>query len=302
MPLLGLDMDDILNTPIFPLIHRIKQDAIQNIDTALSWDQLRAPDVNFSIIKPLVTKYARLENKGIICAFLVVRAHFLSSAEDDLAFSPLMNCRAAFCELMAMKLLREFASRRIELVIVCTTPWNILQGASEQTIKDIKIAVGERESEDPVSALEVAIMTESKHFLSSPLVQDVVNDIWSGNVQFLSPSTSRSLVADNYKRRHIATYYDPKTAPFLDHYRLRVPKYRAVIEMFNFSILLFLFVLCLANKDFSYAGPTEIVFGIFAFGFVLHEFAASQVCRASVIRQVAFLMYLSPGTRMDEYV
>lgn len=96
--------------------------------------------------------------------------------------------------------------------------------------------------------LQMAIMTDSKHFLASPLVQEVINEIWSGRVLF-STVSSHSLLADNYKARAIATYHDPKGAPFLDHYRLRVPKYRSLIELLNFSILLFLFVLCLSSES-----------------------------------------------------
>ncbi|KAG8906384.1 hypothetical protein FRB99_006979 [Tulasnella sp. 403] len=273
-PLLAPSTEDIASTKVFPLIHRIKRDTIKNIDTALSWDQLTAPDVNFTVVKPLVATYSRLHNKAVVHAFLVVRSHFISTAEDDLAFASLCLSRAAFCELMAIKMLREFSN--FDLVVVCTTPWNSLQGASDEVIRAIKAEVGEDEDlEEPLSALEVSIMTESKHFLSSPLVQEVINEIWSGRVMF-SATSSHSLLADNYKSRPIATYHNPKTSPFLDHYRLRVPKYRYVIELLNFSILLILFWLCLANKNFATFEWTEIIFCVFAFGFMLDEFVSSQ--------------------------
>lgn len=100
---------------------------------------------------------------------------------------------------------------------------------------------------DSFHDLQMAIMTESKHFLASALVQEVINEIWSGRVLF-STASNHSLLADNYKARPIAAHHDPKGAPFLDHYRLRVPKYRSLIELLNFCILLFLFVLCLSSE------------------------------------------------------
>ena len=92
----------------------------------------------------------------------------------------------------------------------------------------------------------MAIATESKHFLSSPVVQTVVNDIYTGRVVF-SMMSHRSVLADNYKPRSIEIY-DVLRAPFLDHYRLRVPKYGAILEFINFGALLFLFLLCLSSK------------------------------------------------------
>ncbi|KAG8997457.1 hypothetical protein FRB90_012495 [Tulasnella sp. 427] len=261
-PLLALTEDAIADTKVFPLIHRVKRDVIN------------APDVNFSIVKPLVAAYARLQNKAIIHACLVVKSHFIASADEDLAFASLCFSRAAFCELLAIKLLREFSN--FDLIVVCTTPWNSLQGAPREAMDVIRAEVGgDEDLEEPISALEMAIMTESKYFLASPLVQEVINEIWSGRVLF-SSSSNHSLLADNYKTRPIATYHDPKGAPFLDHYRLRVPKYRSLIELLNFSILLLLFVLCLSTRNFARMEWAEIAFCVYTFGFILDEFASSQ--------------------------
>lgn len=63
----------------------------------------------------------------------------------------------------------------------------------------------------------MAIATEAKDFLASPIAQKVVNDIYSGRVVF-TVTANRSILADNYKPRGIEIY-DPKRTPFLDHYR-----------------------------------------------------------------------------------
>ena len=91
----------------------------------------------------------------------------------------------------------------------------------------------------------MAIATESKHFIASPLVQIVVNDIYNGRVVYTMTSYN-SVLADNYKPRAI-DFYDVRNAPFLDHYRLRVPKYAAILEFINFGILLLLFLLALSG-------------------------------------------------------
>jgi hypothetical protein len=63
----------------------------------------------------------------------------------------------------------------------------------------------------------MAIATQAKAFLASPVTQQVVNDIYSGRVVY-SVATYRSILADNYKPRAIEIY-DPLNAPFLNHYR-----------------------------------------------------------------------------------
>lgn len=63
----------------------------------------------------------------------------------------------------------------------------------------------------------MAITTHAKYFLSSPVTQQVVNDIYSGRVVF-STMANRSILADNYKPRAIEIY-NPYNSPFIDHYR-----------------------------------------------------------------------------------
>ena len=109
----------------------------------------------------------------------------------------------------------------------------------------------------------MAISTQAKAFLTSPVTQQVVNDIYSGRVVY-SVATYRSILADNYKPRAIEIY-DPLSAPFLNHYRseivpniapvvfkqnfyrLRAPKYRAYFEYVNFTLLLVAFLLCISS-------------------------------------------------------
>ena len=92
---------------------------------------------------------------------------------------------------------------------------------------------------------QLAIATESKHFLSSPLVQSVVNDIYGGRIVF-SMTSHNSILADNYKPRAVEVY-NVHNAPFLDHYRLRVPRYGAILEFLNFTLLLSTFLLALIS-------------------------------------------------------
>ncbi|KAJ3533040.1 hypothetical protein NM688_g7340 [Phlebia brevispora] len=226
---------------VFPLILNLRKDISTTIDSALSWEQLTASDINFAIVRPLVFRYAKLDNMAVVYACFVLLGHFASS--------------------------------EIRLAAALTASWNPLTGAPGDVVDEIKYAVGGDEA-DPQSALEMAIATESKHFISSLLVQSVVNHIYNGRVVFSVPSHN-SVLADNYKPRTI-NFYDVRRAPFLDHYRLRVPRYCAILEFFNFVVLLFLFLLALSSKDLEAMTPFEIVFVVFVTAFALGEYTASK--------------------------
>jgi len=107
---------------------------------------------------------------------LVVRSHFISAAEQDLAFSGVSFSRAILCEILAMKLVHHFASNQIELVSVLTTSWSPLAGATNDVIEDVKNILGNNEDRGVVdlqSALEVS------HFhthSSSPYAQSSIQD------------------------------------------------------------------------------------------------------------------------------
>ncbi|KZT60904.1 hypothetical protein CALCODRAFT_553404 [Calocera cornea HHB12733] len=273
---LGLDAEDRSSVRVFPLLQKLRRDVEENIDTALSWTQLNAPDVNFAIVRPLVFKYEQLHNAALIYSLLLVRWHFVTLSTSDLAYSGVNTARASLCELLASKLVRGLAHRPMALAQVLTTSWSVLQGAPGQALARIGLVVGGKpeELEEPMNALEMGIFSQAKFFMSSPLVQGVVTEVWSGRILY-SASSDRSLVADNYKMRQIQIY-DARVAPFLDHYRLRVPRYRAIMEFLNYVVLLGLLCLCLANRDFERVNAYEAGFAIFAFGMVLDEYAASQ--------------------------
>ena len=93
------------------------------------------------------------------------------------------------------------------------------------------------------SALELALVSSSKKFVKSPLVQRVVQGIWDGSITISNPSQN-AILNDDYKKKPL-NFYDPKTAPLLDHYRLRVPKIRSALEFGNFILVLGFYIMCL---------------------------------------------------------
>ncbi|TEB34488.1 receptor-activated Ca2+-permeable cation channel [Coprinellus micaceus] len=271
--LLAPTEEHIAQVKVFPLIPALRKDV--TVYSALTWDQLTAADINFTIVRPLVNKYARLRNMAVVYACLVVRQYFLAESESELAFAGVMLSRADLCELLAIKLLNRFATHYIQTIAVLTTSWSPLAGAPQQVVETVKTAMNadDDDIDSAHSAVEMAVQTEAKAFLAAPLTQKVVADIYSGRVVF-SAMANRSILADNYKARAIEIY-DAKRKPFLDHYRLRVPKYGVYLEFINFALLLLTLVLSLSNQDKSRITPWEVAFIVFASAFALEEYTQS---------------------------
>lgn len=95
--------------------------------------------------------------------------------------------------------------------------------------------------------------------------------IWSGKIVYTSLNT-HALIQDNYKKRPIQIY-NPHKAPFLDHYRLKVPKYRAILEYANFVILFILYCITIERLDPGYINMYETVFIVYALAFSLDKLA-----------------------------
>ncbi|KAI6024899.1 hypothetical protein BKA83DRAFT_4253865 [Pisolithus microcarpus] len=245
--------DFIASVKVFPLIPYLKKDVIVN--TPLTWDQLTASDINFAVVRPLVLKYARLRNMAVVYACMVVRSYFLTQAVSDLAHSSVSYSHATLCEIMALKLLSHFATSK--------APMDVVQ--------EVKQAIGEDECrENSQSAIEMAIATKAKAFVSSPIVQSVVNDMYTGRVIF-SITASRSV-------QRAIDIYDVRRAPFLDHYRpvLRVPRYSAILHFMNIAVLLLIFIAFLHSEDAAHVSLWEGVFLVFATAFTLQEYTASR--------------------------
>ena len=134
-------------------------------------------------------------------------------------------------------------------------------------------AIGEKERSGMQStALELAIISESKSFLSSSACQKVIDAIHKGRVIY-TPFSPIDILPDHYKHRPISIY-DPRKAPLLNQYRLIVPRTRYVLEICQFGLLLLLYLLVMVNRDGCKFTWYELTFGVYTFGWVLDQFAS----------------------------
>ncbi|VDB94664.1 unnamed protein product [Peniophora sp. CBMAI 1063] len=272
-PLLRPDV--VENTPVYPTIHAIKADVMHFIDTPLSFEALTAPDLTYTLVRPLAEKYIQMQRAGnmsIVFCLLLNRVHFLR--DETMLTQSLSRTRAELCEILAIRCLREYGENILDLVTVSTTTWNVYSGAEPATVERARQEY-DGDLEDRVgNAIELAIISRAKRMIKSNPGQKVIDAIWSGKCVYTAAST-HAFLSDTYKRNPVH-FYNPRKAPFLDHYRLKVPAIRSVLEFMNFSILFILFVACIELNEATRLNTWEVLFMIYSLGFSLEKVAAMQ--------------------------
>ncbi|ELU44278.1 hypothetical protein AG1IA_01685 [Rhizoctonia solani AG-1 IA] len=240
------------NTPVWPIIHEIKADVMQFIEQPISYFLL-PPEPG-----PLPSRPKHIDRPALTDASRTVR--------QDMDYSPIRS-------------LREHADSTLQLATACTTPWPIFAGAPEQVRDFAEKNADEFDIRERVgNAIEMAIVG------SMPFI---------GVILFIKPVpiTRSSLMAQTYKLKPIH-FYDPHRAPLLNHYRLKVPVIRGVLEYIkwathnslrikflfsdSFVLLFVLFVVALELNEKSTINMPEGLFMIYGLGFVIEKLAAMQ--------------------------
>ncbi|KAL4248089.1 Transient receptor potential calcium channel [Abortiporus biennis] len=266
---------DVDTTEVYPIIQMIRLDAMHFIDTPLTYEALSAPDLTYTLIRPLEDKYNAIQRQGnlsVVFCFLINRAYFLR--DHNLTTSSLSRSRAALCEILATRTLKSHAHSMIELSLALTTSWPVYTGADPQLLDRFREERDDDVEERVGNAIEMAIISQAKRFIKSSACQKVIDGIWSGKIVYQAES-SRSILSDTYKRNPIH-FYDPHKAPLLDHYRLKVPAIRSVLEYMNFLVLFILFIAALEFSERDTVNWAEAIFMIYALGFSLEKIAAMQ--------------------------
>lgn len=268
--------------PVYTTIHRVRHDVINSIDDSYSIEQLRAPRINVAIVRPLVNGLWDAKDVSLIYCLLVNKLQFLREQAFE-AHQTINTTRALLCELAALKLLRRFDEDNpgraglLLLANILVAGFEPFQNAPPE-IKRVQSyakswAVEKRGSRIGKSTvLEIAIISESKIFLSAPACQKVMEAIYLGRVVY-TPSSFIDIIPDHYKHKPI-TLYNPKKAPRLNQYRLMVPRTRNALDICQFLTLLILYILTMEHRHSDKFTTYELLFCIYATGWSLDEFAS----------------------------
>lgn len=212
------------------------------------------------------------------------------------------STRAKVCELLAIKLLKEYSIR--ELIDALTYDFYPLQGMSD-SMTPFGLGGRGKPAVVRISTLEVAIRASAKKFLAHPLVVQQLEAIWSGAITFYSAAdslhrrhtTAEPLLSPDSRRpsdvrtpllggqpgkedqvrnqgfspgRRTAMLYDPRNASLFKLSRLRVPRYRHFLSTCSLAVLVVLFLAVLIQRS-KLITPLELVFWFWSAGFMLDE-------------------------------
>ncbi|KAF7191608.1 Calcium channel YVC1 [Pseudocercospora fuligena] len=278
--------------PVYTTIHKIKRLVEASIDDPYSPDQLKSPRMNVAVVRPLVDHLYDPDDVSIIFCLLVNRVQFLREQSYQAHHQTVNITRAHLCELVAARILRRFDEDHegrlglLTLANVLVAGFEPFQNAPFEIAKQhrtelhwtIRWHLARPEFQRMLTALEVAIVSEAKAFLSASACQKIVENVYQGRIIY-TPTSFIDILPDHYKNRGI-TLYDPRKAPILNQYRLIVPRTRNIIEAVQFVVLLVLYIWTMVSKAHTY-GPdhtkfttVELVFIVYAIGWNLDEIAS----------------------------
>ena len=240
-------------------------------------------------------------SRGALYCLVANCLQFRKEGEANPGNVGVSKTRALLCELLAMRLLKEFSTR--ELIDALSYDYDPLQGLVTPPGGANWARQGQRHAR--ISALEIAIRAQAKKFLAHPLVVQQLEAIWAGTIVFHSvadslhrkPDSPRSgsnpmndelspgrgpsrhlparkqvnveLPASMLMRRTV-TLYDPHDSSLFKLSRLRVPRYRNLFSTLSFGIMLGLFLAVLAEKSDDIT-VLEVIFWFWSAGYMLDE-------------------------------
>ncbi|KAF9978227.1 hypothetical protein BGZ73_003231 [Actinomortierella ambigua] len=259
------------NAPtVTALIKETRFCIINALDTSLTKDELGSLEIYLALLLPVVRTYReeRHEYAAVYC-FLLNRWQFLKEAEQDLANARLNETRADACEIVATKLLKAFSMRQLIEVLTCDfAPIRRKDTRHRLLIPRMESDV----STEPMSALEVAIEGKAKHFLSNQLVQEVVNQLWLGNIVYFAQAIDEPETCINVTQHELraVTLYDNTDIRFCRLSRLRVPRYKTTFQFVSLAtfVAVYTYVMVAKVRELN---TMEVIMDVFAVSYGLDE-------------------------------
>ncbi|KAI0516741.1 hypothetical protein F5B22DRAFT_646479 [Xylaria bambusicola] len=288
--------------PVYHVVHAIRIIVQTRTETSLSWEQLRSPQVSQFLVKPMQQQIRTQHfSRATLYALMANCLQFGKEGQLYPGNAGVSTTRAKVCELLALKLLKEYSTR--ELIDALSYDFDPLQGCPRTPpMQNGRVPEGRGRTQFARSStLEVAIRASAKHFVSHPLVVQQLEAIWNGAITFYSshdnlhrtPASSNQNRGDPDARtpllghqsfkeqtaqlpmhaiplRRTVALYDPRNASPLKLSRLRVPRYRYFLSTCSLFVMICLFLSVLVHRS-SAITSLELVFWFWSAGFMLDE-------------------------------
>ncbi|KAJ9083667.1 hypothetical protein DSO57_1032490 [Entomophthora muscae] len=277
--LLPSEAVSLRSIPIYPIFVILRNRIIREFYTNFSLQQLRAPDVQNSSIRPLFLFISERAQKAGVYICLLNFWEFTRESEQQIGQAEIYKTRASVCELLAIDLLQNYSGCTMNIIQVLTFQFSPDQGSEAENdarddpldpldlldLLDLYPANGfdrKKQKNLHTSALGIASRSGAKFFTASALVQAAIQWIWSGDVVFYG----KQIDSDTYYSRIESTPESPVSPGDLEigielhsflpnrfggmfrASRLRVPVYQNCINVFFYLILLALYSYVLSNR------------------------------------------------------
>ena len=188
------DLTEIDALPVYNLTHAIRLLVVPRCETTLTWDQLRSPQISQFMVKPIQSNILTSHfSRATLYALMANCLQFTKEAAENPGNSGTSRTRALVCELLAMRLLKEYSVR--ELIDALSYDFFPLQGLNVTNPHPPTMPMQNWEATTlnkqqarvaRISALEIAIRSQAKRFLAHPLVVQQLEAIWAGTIVFHS--------------------------------------------------------------------------------------------------------------------
>ncbi|KAG5934636.1 hypothetical protein E4U59_006077 [Claviceps monticola] len=266
---------------VYVTLHRVRRLVLASIDDPYTLEHFRQLSLNALVVRPLVDRLYETKDISIIYCLLANRVFFLRE-QSGLSAQSVNRARGILCELVATRVLRRFHEDNpgdaglLLLAQILVEGFDPFEGAPYDVERDGRYAqwpVQQRGGhERKLTALELAILSESKAFISCAACQRLVEAVHRGQIVY-TPLSFLDILPDHYKHRPIRLY-DPRHSRLLNHQRLIVPRIRALIEVVQFIVLALLYVMTMVTQNRPEHHRWEAAFAIYTAGWVLQEFAS----------------------------
>ena len=163
----------------------------------MTWDQLRSPQVSQFVVKPIQRDIILSHfSRATLYALMANCLQFNKESQENPGNSGTCKTRAMVCELLAIRLLKEYSIR--ELIDALSYDFYPLQGLENDPAlasppyqpADAPTAMKYHARAARISTLEVAIRAQAKRLLAHPMVVQQLEAIWAGNIVFHSAADS----------------------------------------------------------------------------------------------------------------
>lgn len=316
------------------LYFRIQLLLNQKVALSLKYEQLKTPEIRISLIRPLLLQITQISNlkrlhrlfqptlhdisqtpqfaplgygigapeagetpisTNVVYVLLLLRYEYQIQLENNLVMYDLLTTKANMCELLAIRMLREYrSSDRITLLFLNPMRLQTHPEQSEQyeLLKNTKHL-------DCFNTLELSILAKAKKFLSQPVVIHILDRIYNGELIIKEqqyPKTDGDLMAnllvsrnpdEQERRRSVSSEFNEVEKNVVNYKFNRismkkvlirsqvVPKYQSVVINLKYGMLTLLFLILVLRHKQSSLGmgntpvekPITVMFWMLALSF-----------------------------------